>query len=365
MKLGPITAVADASMLDAVVPRADWRSALPAEPTPMQHFIWSEACLAAIYPDAVAETVTVPGGVAAFVRKGRIPSLYLVGAEELAEPSEPTYTNAAAADQIAAEILAKGLPVKLGQPVAGTPFAASFLARASQSGLLITRPTEGSPYIELDATWQDALDRFSSRRRSDFRRMRRRADELGTVTFTFHEPGEEEAAALLEQAIEVEARSWKARSGTAIADNPDQAAFFRHYARLAAAEGILRIAFLSIGGDRIAAQIAVECDHAFWLFKIGYDERFARCSPGQLLMLESIERAARKGLLRFELLGKSAEWTRFWAQNERPRMRLVYYPWNLVGVCALARDGARLGLKRASAIFRDLTGRVSGHLKDR
>jgi hypothetical protein len=82
-------------------------------------------------------------------------------------------------------------------------------------------------------------------------------------------------------------------------------------------------------------------------------------------MLESIERAARKGLLRFELLGKSAEWTRFWAQKERPRMRLVYYPWNLVGVCALARDGARLGLKRASAVFRDLTGRVSGHLKDR
>jgi CelD/BcsL family acetyltransferase involved in cellulose biosynthesis len=365
MKMGPIKAVADASMLDALIPRAVWRSALPPGPTPMQHFIWSEACLAAIYPDAIAETVTVPGGVAAFVRKGRIPALYLVGAEELAEPSEPAYANAAAADLIAAEILARGLPVKLGQPIAGTPFAAAFLTRARRSGLLITRPTEGSPYIELDETWHDALERFSSRRRSDFRRMRRRADELGTVTFAFHEPGEEDAAALLEQAIEVEARSWKARSGTAIADNPDQAAFFRHYARLAATEGILRIAFLKIGDDLVASQIAVECDNAFWLFKIGYDERFARCSPGQLLMLESIERAARKGLCRFELLGKSAEWTRFWAQSERPRMRLVYYPWNLIGACALARDGARLGIKRAIAVFRDLMERVSRQPTDR
>lgn len=365
MEMGPITAVAGASMLDAMIPRAVWRLGLPPEPTPMQHFIWSEACLAAIYPDAVVETVTVPGGVAAFVRKGRIPSLYLAGAEELAEPSEPTYANAVAADLIAEKILAKGLPVKLGQPIAGTPFAAAFLTRARRSGLLIIRPTEGSPYIKLDETWQDALNRFSSRRRSDFRRMRRRADELGTVTFAFHEPGEEDAAALLEQAIEVEAKSWKARSGTAIADNPDQAAFFRHYARLAAAEGILRIAFLRIGDDLVAAQIAVECDRAFWLFKIGYDERFARCSPGQLLMLESIERAARKGLLRFELLGKSAEWTRFWAQNERPRTRLVYYPWSLIGACALARDGAWLGIKRASALYRTVMGRVSGHIKDR
>jgi CelD/BcsL family acetyltransferase involved in cellulose biosynthesis len=181
--------------------------------------------------------------------------------------------------------------------------------------------------------------------------MRRRAEEHGELAFEFHEPSACDAPALVEQAIEVEAKSWKARNGTAICDNPDQLAFFRCYAKLAAAEGILRIAFLKIGSQIAAAQIAAECNGSFWLFKIGYDESFARCSPGQLLMLESIERAARKGLKRVEFLGKAAEWTQFWTQDERPRMKLLYYPWNAFGAAALVRDAIGLAKKKTIALL--------------
>ena len=317
----------------------------------MQQFIWSEACFATMYRSTEAIVLDTPGGVAPFVRKGLIPTIQLAGAEELAEPIEPAYADRAAAEQLADLILARKLPVRLGQPLADTPFAEAFLRKARQSGLLVTRPTEGSPFIELDASWSNALDRFSSRRRSDFRRMRRRAEEHGALAFEFHEPSADDAPALVEQAIEIEARGWKARSGTAISDNPDQLAFFRHYAKLAAAEGIFRIAFLKIGSEKVAAQIAVECNGSFWLFKIGYDERFARCSPGQLLMLESIERAARKGLTRFEFLGKAAEWTQFWTQDERPRINLVYYPWNAFGAAALVRDAIGLAKKKMIAFL--------------
>ncbi len=48
----------------------------------------------------------------------------------------------------------------------------------------------------------------------------------------------------------------------------------------------LRIAFLRIAGRPVAMQIAVERAQRLWLLKIGYDEEYARCSPGQLLMLE-------------------------------------------------------------------------------
>lgn len=345
MKLGSITASDEATPLEVLVAPAEWLCRLPDDPTPMQHFAWNEACLAALYSTDQVTVLAPPGGVAAFVRKGFIPTLYLAGAEELAEPSEPTYAGAAAAERLAQAILARKLPVRLGQPLADTDFAARFLASARRSGLVITRPTEGSPFITLDSTWEIPLERFSSRRRSDFRRMQRKAAEFGDVAFEFHEPSPDEVSALLDQAISVEAKGWKARNGTAIADNRDQSAFFRDYATRAAEAGIFRIAFLKLGSELAAAQIAAECDGSFWLFKIGYDERFARCSPGQLLMLESIQRAARRGLKRFEFLGKSADWTRFWTENERPRMKLLYYPRNAIGAAALLRDAAIIGRK--------------------
>ncbi|MFM5885574.1 MAG: GNAT family N-acetyltransferase [Novosphingobium sp.] len=346
MKVGSITASDEATPLEIVVSPAEWRSRLPGDSTPMQHYVWNEACLAALCRSHQAIVLAPPGGVAALVRKGIIPTLYLAGAEELAEPSEPTYADAAAARRMAQAILAHRLPVRLGQPLAQTDFATEFLDCARRSGLVITRPTEGSPFIDLDQSWVCALDRFSTRRRSDFRRMQRKAAEFGAVDVEFHEPAADAVSALLEQAIAIEAKGWKARNGTAIADNPDQLAFFRAYAPRAAALGTFRIAFLKLGNELAAVQIAAECDGSFWLFKIGYDERFARCSPGQLLMLESIQRAARKGLKRFEFLGKSAEWTRFWTEAERPRMRLLYYPWNGVGAAALLRDTISLGRKK-------------------
>ena len=43
-------------------------------------------------------------------------------------------------------------------------------------------------------------------------------------------------------------------------------------------------------------QVAVETGGRFWLLKVGYDERFARCSPGSLLLLETIRHAATTGV---------------------------------------------------------------------
>jgi CelD/BcsL family acetyltransferase involved in cellulose biosynthesis len=353
MQIGSIIPSADASPLEALLPRVNWDAIGGSGLTPMQHFTWNEACFATMYRDSPAALLTTEGGIAPFVRKGVIPTLYLAGAVELGEPSEALYADAAAAERLVDAILAQQLPVNLGQPPAGTPFSDAFISRAGAAGLLVTRPTEGSPYIELDDSWKDALKRFSSRRRSDFRRMRRRAEEEGRVAFEFHQPAPHEASALLDQAIAVEARSWKSRTRTAIADNKVQMDFFRRYARLASAEGMFRVAFMKIGSVTAAAQICAEYDGGFWLFKIGYDERFARCSPGQLLMLESIESAARRGLKRYEFLGKAADWTTFWTSTERPRIRLKYYPRNTVGAAAMVRDAAVVVGKRVRRLFAD------------
>ena len=69
---------------------------------------------------------------------------------------------------------------------------------------------------------------------------------------------------------------------------------------------------LDRAGQDAAAQIAIERGTRFDLLRAGYDERFARCSPGMLLTVESIRYAVRRGLRSYEFNGDAEPWTKVW-----------------------------------------------------
>ena len=109
--------------------------------------------------------------------------------------------------------------------------------------------------------------------------------------------------------------------------------------------------FLKIGGVAAATQIAVESGGGFWLLKVGYDENFARCSPGNLLMLESLRYAANRGLKSYEFLGSAEPWTEMWTDRVRPCVSVWAYPNNFRGAAALALDAVRFASERLSRRF--------------
>src|SRR5262249_26205686 len=146
---------------------------------------------------------------------------------------------------------------------------------------------------------------FSPTLRKDLTRARKKARELGAISLRMTSPAPSELDPLFESALAIEADSWKGREGSALARAPELGAFYRRYAERASRPGLLRIAFLDIAGVPAAMQVAVECGGAYWLLKIGYREMFARCSPGALLLAETISWAAQRGLERYEFLGGS------------------------------------------------------------
>jgi len=88
-------------------------------------------------------------------------------------------------------------------------------------------------------------------------------------------------------------------------------------------------------------QLAIESGQRYWLFKIGYDEDFARCSPGTLLMLHTLRETAGRGLAAYELLGGVEPWiAQLWTREAHETLCLRTYPFGLRGAVALARDGA-------------------------
>ena len=151
---------------------------------------------------------------------------------------------------------------------------------------------------------------------------------------------------MLAQAYEVESRSWKGSGGTALRHDKLLGPFYRTLSQAAAQEGLLRLCFMHIDSRPVAMQLALQIDRRFWLLKIGFDAAFARCSPGQLLMLHTIGHAATQGLDSYEMLGSAAPWTVSWTQTLRPFVRVRTYPTSWAGAQALWADALGAARRR-------------------
>ncbi|KRA81600.1 GNAT family N-acetyltransferase [Altererythrobacter sp. Root672] len=264
----------------------------------------------------------------------------LPGAAEVFEPGDALCRDSRSAQTLAQFLSRQARAVELHRVPANSSLIPALRAAMKGRGWVSVRPATACPYILLDASWTDAERRFSARRRSDFRRAERRAAEFGQVTCEILSPNPAEFDALFDEAVAVEARSWKTEAGTAIASEPVKEEFFRSYFQAACDRGEFRVAFLRIDGKAIAMQLAVEWAGRYWLYKIGYDEAYGRCSPGTLLMLHCLGRAAGQGLVSFELLGDAEAWIAdFWTREQHECRRVRTYPLSLSGLTALLADG--------------------------
>src|SRR5262249_44186341 len=128
----------------------------------------------------------------------------------------------------------------------------------------------------------------------------------------------------------------------------------RRYAMAASCHGMLRLAFLYIGGHPAAMQLAVEGDRRLWLLEIGYHERVARGSPGTLLMIETPRQSALSSLLSYGVLGGVEPWTRMWTDRERPCVSLRAYPTTARGLAAMVTDLAAVGSRALGRRLREI-----------
>jgi CelD/BcsL family acetyltransferase involved in cellulose biosynthesis len=264
--------------------------------------------------------------------------LVMLGAQELHEPTGLLADDRRTVGQLAAALAEQRQPILLERMVVDPATLEVLCRELGQRGRVVVRGRPSYPWIPLDASWQEPEVHLNSGRRSDLRRSRRKAEKLGEVTTQIISPRLDELDVLLDEAFAVEARSWKGLEGTALARDAGRAAFYRQYARAVCRQGALRMCFLRIGGQAVATQIAIVQGGGFWLMKIGYDAEFSSCSPGMLLLRDSIAYAAEAGCRTFEFLGQTEPWIAMWTDQERTCVALRMYPYNLRGALALAAD---------------------------
>ncbi|HEX5358132.1 MAG TPA: GNAT family N-acetyltransferase [Aquabacterium sp.] len=305
---------------------------------PTQHATWLDSAWRCLTPPERQ----APGqaGLPALAYSAPRPwRLTLPGAFETREPMDLSWDSAPELADMAQALARQSRAVCLPRVPADSPSVTALRQAFAGRGMTLIRPAIGSPYIDLDASWADPRQKFNAGRRSDFRRAERHAEKLGGLRFEIHsQTTAAQLDHLLDEAYAVEARSWKGQAGTALALDPQLGPFHRAHAHAAMQAGLLRLAFMRVGGQAVGMQIALEWDHSIWLLKIGYDAAFSPCSPGNLLMMHTIADAAQRGLKAYEFLGSPAPWTAFWTTSLRDYVNIRFFPWRLRGQLALAQD---------------------------
>ena len=131
----------------------------------------------------------------------------------------------------------------------------------------------------------------STKFRRNLRRLEKRLNTKGDVSWQYDVAlqGQDDAFSSF---LDVEESGWKGSDGTktAIKLNSRAKAFYKELIESFGALGRCRINFLRLNGNVIAGQYCLLDDGKINLLKIGYDQSFKDCSPGYLLIKNTLEK---------------------------------------------------------------------------
>jgi CelD/BcsL family acetyltransferase involved in cellulose biosynthesis len=337
---------ADPASLELIAPA--WDELGSSLPSPMQQLAWLRA--AGELPGLRLHVLALRDGSAVAPLESSRGRLETATVNRLHEPVDLLWESEDALGRLGEGLAHLGVPLLLRRVPAGSPSLGVLRTSFGRKAITAVRRRPALPVLHLTARSQEPEAILNSGRRSDLRRARRLAGEQGEVDFEYLAPSPRDADHLLSVALSVEAHSWKGRTGTALTQDPVRLPFYLRYAAEQAQNGSLRIAFLRVEGRPVAMQLAVERANRLWLLKIGYDESWARCSPGHLLMIEVVRKAAHEGLSSIEFLGSEAPWTREWTRDERPCVAAAFYPLRPRSALPIAHDAVRVIVRRLTTM---------------
>jgi|GEM_PF-682967 len=270
------------------------------------------------------------------LKGGLLPRFELVGSSTIREPGGLIFRNNNSLNVLVDKLF------DLKKPLFFRGFRLFSPEVESMEYQLMKRPAislvseEKIPFVDIDGSWEDfEMNYISSSRRSSFRRLKRKLEKAGKVSYNVVTPTPENLDEYLEEVFRIEASNWKGKDGTAIKTHPSFRKFYRIYSKKTAERGELRLFFMRVGDENIAAQLTVVHGNRLWIYKIGYDEQWSWCSPGVLLMNYVVEYCFENKLNACEFLGTDEPWLHIWANGFHSLVTYEIYPRSLRGILTL------------------------------
>ena len=241
----------------------------------------------------------------------------------------------AAADALAgycAEVGDPGHPVpwdavdlrrlRMGDPAADALAAAFGSREMAQGWTLNVEPEEVCPVATLPqgGTLDDHLATLGKKERHEIRRKVRRAEAVGEVRLD----DSPDPLADLPAFIDLHQKRWGADGLFPDTEGGAHSrTFFQRLFELFPVGGPLSLAFLTVGGRRIAAGVSFQTADSLLYYNAGVDPEARDLSPGVLMVERYVRRALERGLARMDFLRGDEAYKYEWGAIDEPIRRLL------------------------------------------
>lgn len=200
-----------------------------------------------------------------------------------------------------------------------------YFARAKHKMCLVQKPAGVENVIPVPENSEKYLAGLSSNFRKYLKKNTKKLEELQDIRFVFRDTGhsvEEDTARFLE----VEHCNWKGDKLSSIKADQNNASLFSDAAAGFAKQGMMNYNFLEADGKTIAGQYCVLANRSLYVHKIGYDQDYLACSPGNLLFHRLVENCiAAKDADEINLMA-DCKWHESWELEKRPLHHLIVFP---------------------------------------
>jgi CelD/BcsL family acetyltransferase involved in cellulose biosynthesis len=153
--------------------------------------------------------------------------------------------------------------------------------------------------------------------------------------------------AAVDEFMNVEASGWKASEGTAIRCRPREVMFYHTVATRFAAAGAAQISLLRVGGKCIAGFYMLRTGRTLYWLKHGFDEDFAKSSPGQLLFTELVADCLKRGDVDRINFITNNEWHHIFSPRELSKRTALVFRANALGLASYYALRSKNLLRRA------------------
>lgn len=231
---------------------------------------------------------------------------------------------------------------------------AEALRSAGGSGLAeVTHPREVLPYVAIDGlSWDEYLATRSRNFRGQLNRKLRRLGDEHEVSFRLTE---DPARVADDMAIffAFHDRRWENRGGSSVASERARA-FHLDFAESALRSGALRLWFLEVDGDPVAAWYGWSFGRRYSYYLAGFDPAWSRHSVGLLLLAHTIKAAIAEGAHEYDLLRGDEDYKDRFATGHRYALtRIETPPLHSLRLAALIEIALRESGRRLPEGIRD------------
>ncbi len=200
-----------------------------------------------------------------------------------------------------------------------------YLRRAGSKLSVVKNLSGAEGYIPILGDFEKYRSELSSNFRRQLKRGSKKLQELEEVMFHCRE----RSRSLIENMRrfeEVEDAGWKGAENTSIKSVAGSSRFYTIAAERFENEGWMEWNLIETKNKTIGAHYAVRIKRTLFLLKIGHDESYSLCSPGNLLLAKAIEHACRMGDVDEINCVADAAWHKNWGMQKRSLYDLFILP---------------------------------------